>query len=225
MRGEIRWDADREMRTGVPEIIYGPGKTIDHLLALFTTDDLRIASRLSAAQMEALEAVARVYPRSGMAVKGGRERSRSGEIAIVAAGTADISVAEEAEVVLTALGFATYSIYDVGIAGLHRVLEELPRLSTAAVCVVIAGMDGALPGVVAGLIRAPVIAVPTSVGSGVAHGGMAALNTMLASCSPGVAVVNIDNGVGAALLAVKIAGTAPGVPASEHSGSTTTPAN
>ncbi|HJP58802.1 MAG TPA: AIR carboxylase family protein, partial [Gemmatimonadaceae bacterium] len=113
----------------------------------------------------------------------------------------------EAATTLEAMGVPTSTHFDVGVAGIHRLQSILPELAAARVCIVAAGMDGALPAVVAGLLRAPVIGVPTSVGTGVAQGGVVALNTMLASCSPGVAVVNIDNGFGAACLALKILGT------------------
>jgi hypothetical protein len=128
-------------------------------------------------------------------------------IPVITAGTADIPVALEASTTLGAMGVPTATHFDVGIAGIHRLQSILPELASARVCIVVAGMDGALPGVVAGLLRSPVIAVPTSVGSGVAQGGMVALNTMLATCSPGVAVMNIDNGFGAACLALKIIGS------------------
>lgn len=214
--GDIRWDADRESRTGVPEIIYGPGKSVEHLLGLFADSaDVRVATLLSKVQIDALAGVASVYPRARIAVKNPRPARSNSLVAIVSAGTADISVAEESAVVLTALGFRTLCVYDVGVAGLHRLLRVLPQLRDAAVCIVIAGMDGALVSVVGGLVRAPVIAVPTSVGTGVAAGGIAALHTMLASCSPGVAVVNIDNGVGAALVAVKILNCAEGLRSSD----------
>lgn len=202
---DIRWDADRESRTGIPEIIYGPGKTVEHLVRMFVeTDDVRIATLLDETQMSSLAGVAQVYPRSRIAVKNPRAGCSNLTVAIVTGGTADIAIAEESAVVLGALGIHTFTAFDVGVAGIHRLLEVLPQLRDAAVCIVIAGMDGALVSVVGGLVRAPVIAVPTSVGTGVAAGGIAALHTMLASCSPGVAVVNIDNGVGAALVALKI---------------------
>jgi NCAIR mutase (PurE)-related protein len=126
-------------------------------------------------------------------------------IVVATAGTTDVPVAEEAAVVLEATGQVIVDrIYDVGVAGLHRVIRALPRLQAADIVIVCAGMDGALPSVVGGLVRCPVLAVPTSIGYGAAFGGVSALLTMLNSCSPGVAVVNIDNGFGAAAMAYKM---------------------
>jgi NCAIR mutase (PurE)-related protein len=205
---QVRWDRERESRTGVPEVVYGPGKTSAHLRQIFeNSTELRIASRLSDDQMAVLSDIATLYPDAKMAVRNGRERRDIPVVPVITAGTADIPVALEAVVTLDAMGVPTASHFDVGVAGIHRLQSILPELTAARVCIVAAGMDGALPAVVAGLVRAPVIGVPTSVGTGVAQGGMVALNTMLASCSPGVAVVNIDNGFGAACLALKIIGT------------------
>jgi NCAIR mutase (PurE)-related protein len=205
---QIRWDKDRESRTGVPEVVFGPGKTAAHLRELFEkTDELRIASRLSEEQMNVLRDVATIHPEARMAVRNPRPRRNIAPIPVITAGTADIPVALEAATTLEAMGVPTETHFDVGVAGIHRLQSVLPEFAAARACIVVAGMDGALPAVVAGLLRAPVIGVPTSVGTGVAQGGLVALNTMLASCSPGVAVVNIDNGFGAACLALKILGT------------------
>lgn len=205
---QVRWDGDRESRTGVPEVVYGPGKTAAHLRQIFDgTSELRIASRLSDDQMAVLGDLATIHPEARMAVRNAREKRSMPVIPVITAGTADIPVALEASVTLDAMGVPTTTHFDVGVAGIHRLQSILPELTSARVCIVVAGMDGALPAVVAGLVRAPVIGVPTSVGTGVAQGGMVALNTMLASCSPGVAVVNIDNGFGAACLALKIIGS------------------
>lgn len=204
---QIRWDRERETRTGVPEVVYGPGKTSAHLRQIFEdTTELRIASRLSDDQMQVLSDVATIHREARMAVRNGRPSRNMPVVPILTAGTADIPVALEAATTLEAMGVPTTKHFDVGVAGIHRLQSVLPELAAARVCIVAAGMDGALPAVVAGLVRAPVIGVPTSVGTGVASGGMVALNTMLASCSPGVAVVNIDNGFGAACLALKILG-------------------
>ena len=204
----VRWDNDREARTGVPEVVYGPGKSAAHLKDIFAdTDELRIASRLSDEQMEVLKEFATVHREARMAVRNGRPKRDIPLVPVITAGTADIPVALEAATTLDAMGVPTATHFDVGVAGIHRLQSILPELTAARVCIVVAGMDGALPAVVAGLLRAPVIGVPTSVGTGVAQGGVVALNTMLASCSPGVAVVNIDNGFGAACLALKILGT------------------
>jgi pyridinium-3,5-biscarboxylic acid mononucleotide synthase len=204
---QIRWDRDREARTGIPEVVYGPGKTSAHLRQLFEgTTELRIASRLSDEQMQVLSSLATIYPEARMAVRNARQKREMPVVPVITAGTADIPVALEAAATLEAMGVPTATHFDVGVAGIHRLQSVLPELAAARVCIVAAGMDGALPAVVAGLVSAPVIGVPTSVGTGVAQGGMVALNTMLASCSPGVAVVNIDNGFGAACLALKILG-------------------
>jgi NCAIR mutase (PurE)-related protein len=205
---QVRWDSDRESRTGVPEVVYGPGKKTAHLREIFeNTTELRIASRLSEEQMAVLADVATIHPEARMAVRNPRAKRNIPLVPIITAGTADIPVALEAAVTLDAMGVPTATHFDVGVAGIHRLQSILPELAGARVCIVAAGMDGALPAVVAGLVHAPVIGVPTSVGTGVAQGGMVALNTMLASCSPGVAVVNIDNGFGAACLALKIIGS------------------
>ncbi|MGH7605349.1 MAG: nickel pincer cofactor biosynthesis protein LarB [Gemmatimonadaceae bacterium] len=204
---QIRWDIERETRTGVPEVVFGPGKSTAHLRQIFEkTSELRIASRLSEDQMAALSDLATIYPQARMAVRNARLLREMPVVPVITAGTADIPVALEASTTLEAMGVPTSSHFDVGVAGIHRLQSVLPELAAARVCIVAAGMDGALPAVVAGLVRAPVIGVPTSVGTGVAQGGMVAMNTMLASCSPGVAVVNIDNGFGAACLALKILG-------------------
>jgi NCAIR mutase (PurE)-related protein len=204
----VRWDNDRESRTGVPEVVYGPGKTSAHLRQIFeNAAELRMASRLSDEQMDVLRDLATIYPEARMAVRNPRARRNIPVVPVVTAGTADIPVALEAATTLDAMGIPTSTHFDVGVAGIHRLQSILPELAAARVCIVVAGMDGALPAVVAGLLHAPVIGVPTSVGTGVAQGGMVALNTMLASCSPGVAVVNIDNGFGAACLALKIIGS------------------
>ncbi len=204
---QIRWDRDREARTGIPEVVYGPGKTSAHLREIFEgTTELRIASRLSDDQMQVLSELATIYPEARMAVRNARQKRDMPVVPVITAGTADIPVALEAATTLEAMGVPTATHFDVGIAGIHRLQSVLPELSKTRVCIVVAGMDGALPAVVAGLISAAVIGVPTSIGTGVAQGGMVALNTMLASCSPGVAVVNIDNGFGAACLALKILG-------------------
>jgi NCAIR mutase (PurE)-related protein len=156
--------------------------------------------------MEALADLATIHSGARMAVRNTRPKRDMPVVPVITAGTADIPVALEAATTLEAMGVPTSDYFDVGVAGIHRLQAALPELGSARVCIVVAGMDGALPAVVAGLVRAPVIGVPTSVGTGVAQGGMVALNTMLASCSPGVAVVNIDNGFGAACLALKILG-------------------
>jgi NCAIR mutase (PurE)-related protein len=205
---DIRWDQAREARTGIPEVVFGPGKTSAHLRQLFSgQDELRIASRLSDEQMQVLSELATIHTEARIAVRNARPARAIPPVPVLTAGTADIPVALEAATILMAMGVPTTKHFDVGVAGIHRLQAILPELESARVCIVVAGMDGALPAVVAGLLRAPVIGVPTSVGTGVAQGGTVALHTMLASCSPGLAVVNIDSGFSAACLALKILGS------------------
>ena len=202
---DIRWDHDRETRTGIPEVVFSIGKTAEQLRHLFTEGDgLRFATRLNPEQMAALEGLARVDPISRTAVRAPRALRITPPVGILTAGTGDIPVAAEARATLEALGYPTRSFFDVGVAGLHRLQKVLPELRACPALIVCAGMEGALPSVVAGLVDAPVIAVPTSIGAGVSEGGRVALMAMLASCSPGIAVVNIDSGFGAACMAIKI---------------------
>ena len=205
MNPDIRWDHDRESRTGIPEVIFGPGKTLDHLTRLFSEGEgFRLATRLSLEQMDALETLATVDRVSRTALREPNPRKDLPPVGILTAGTGDIPVASEARATLEALGYPVKAFFDVGVAGLHRLQAILPELKTCPVLIVCAGMEGALPSVVAGLVDSPLIAVPTSVGAGVSEGGRVALMSMLASCSPGIAVVNIDNGFGAACMAIKM---------------------
>lgn len=202
---DVRWDHDRETRTGIPEVIFGPGKTVEQLVRLFSdADGVRLATRLSDEQMAALAGRADVDEVSKTAVRSPRPLADLPPVGVLCGGTGDIPVVREAERVLTALGYPSRTFYDVGVAGLHRLHAVLPELAICPVLIVAAGMEGALPSVVAGLVDVPVIAVPTSVGTGVSIGGSVALHAMLASCSPGIAVVNIDNGFGAACVAIKM---------------------
>ncbi len=221
--GFANLDLHRELRLGLPEAVYAEGKT--------SADLRRIVERLLAAHGRVL--VTRLSPAAAAELQAGiangaegsggaiyHERARiltcgtaaagaavpSGPpIAVLAAGTADIPVAEEAAVCAEWCGHPVNRAYDVGVAGLHRLLGRLPEIRSAGVVIAVAGMDGALPTVVASLVPAPVVAVPTSVGYGASFGGLAALLTMLNGCAPGVGVVNIDNGYGAAVLASRIA--------------------
>jgi len=207
-----RLDHDRGRRVGVPEVILGEGKTVDHLLGIVRAvlDDGRggFVSRPTGAQARALH---RLPTRTGRLrfLAGGRlvrlpgpldVRYRRGTVALLAAGTSDVPVAEEARALLEELGIVVVHAYDVGVAGLHRLLRALRRLDRhrPETYVVFAGREGALPTVVAGMVRAPVVGVPTSVGYGRGGRGEAALAAMLQSCAP-VAVVNIDAAVPAAL--------------------------
>ena len=210
--GFARVDHHRDLRQGFPEVVFGPGKTPDqvaaiaeriaahgHSLLVTRTDELAFAAvsdRLPEAQYHALPR-AITYRQEG--VPPGK-----GSVLIVAAGTADLPVAEEAAVTAELMGNCVDRLYDVGVAGLHRLLAEHARLIRARVIVVAAGMEGALPSVVGGLVSVPVIAVPTSVGYGASFGGVTALLAMLNSCATGVSVVNIDNGFGAAAVASAI---------------------
>ncbi len=201
-------DTHRALRTGVPEVIYGAGKTAAQVAGILAEllargqDGLvtRLAEDKAVHVMSALPGVAFTWSPVAqvLVARVGASPELVGRIAVVSAGTSDQPVAEEAAMVAEALGNAVVRVNDVGVAGIHRVLAQVELLRTMRAVIVVAGMDGALPGVVAGLVRVPVIAVPTSVGYGASFGGLAALLTMLNACSPGVTVVNIDNGFGAA---------------------------
>jgi len=201
-------DVGRETRTGVSEVIFGEGKTPDQVVsiaeALYKRKKRFLATRTSADVFELVKQVVpgATYNEAARAiVVGGHRKRKKGRIAVVSAGTSDMPVAEEAAVTAEFLGNRVERIYDVGVAGLHRLFGHLPRLRRAGVIIVIAGMEGALASVVSGLVNAPVIGVPTSVGYGASFKGIASLLTMLNTCSPGVTVVNIDNGFGAAVSA------------------------
>lgn len=206
-------DMHRALRQGFPEVIYAQGKTVEQFLGiaerLSEHGDGFLATRTSPDQRAA--AVARfdgclVDDRARTAWLPGRTPvpRGTGTVCVVTAGTTDLPVAEECAVTLAALGNDVARITDVGVAGIHRVLGQVTSLRSARVVVVVAGMDGALPSVVGGLVACPVIAVPTSVGYGAAFGGVAPLLTALNSCAAGVTVVNIDNGFGAAVAASRI---------------------
>jgi len=204
-------DFHRELRNGLPEAVYAEGKRMDDLKAiarrmtgahgrvLITRLRPEAAEELLADHPEA------VYHERARILTIGRGEPRPGAITVLAAGTSDLGVAEEAAVCASWFGHEVERCYDVGVAGIHRLLGNLPAIRQADVVVAVAGMDGALPTVVAGLVPAPVVAVPTSVGYGASFGGLAALLTMLNGCAPGIGVVNIDNGYGAAVLASRIA--------------------
>ena len=205
-------DHHRALRQGFPEVLFCQGKTADQIeeigRAALARNSCLLATR---AAPEAYEALRRVEPMAEynalartVVARRGPAPTPVGHVLIVTAGTADIPVAEEAAVTAGALGSGCETLYDVGAAGIHRVLDKRDRLAAARVIVVVAGMDGVLPSVVGGLTDRPVIAVPTSVGYGVSFGGIAPLLTMLNSCAAGVAVMNIDNGFGAAVLAHRI---------------------
>ncbi|MBI2186325.1 MAG: nickel pincer cofactor biosynthesis protein LarB [Acidobacteria bacterium] len=207
--GFARVDTHREIRQGFPEVVLGLGKTPAQIAAI--AEKIAGAGQtllVTRAQPDAYDAVrarvpGAVYHPDARAITcaQGRVDAGHGTIAIVCAGTSDVPVAEEAAVTAVVMGNRIERLYDVGVAGLHRLLAEHQRLQDARVVVVVAGMEGALPSVVAGLVKVPVIAVPTSVGYGASFGGITALLAMLNSCANGIAVVNIDNGFGAACMA------------------------
>ncbi|MDX2228017.1 MAG: nickel pincer cofactor biosynthesis protein LarB [Leptolyngbyaceae cyanobacterium bins.349] len=219
-----RIDHHRALRTGFPEVIWGPGKTPEQIAGIMEAmrqqTPVVMATRIEPAVYEQLRervpglhyyALARIC-----AVQGRNETSqpyplapsRPGLVGVLSAGTADLPVAEEAAITAELSGFRVKRLWDVGVAGIHRLLSQREAIAEADVLIVAAGMEGALPSVVAGLADCPVVAVPTSIGYGASFNGLAALLSMLNSCAAGVAVVNIDNGFGAAILAGQILRTA-----------------
>ncbi len=212
-----RLDHHRRLRNGFPEVIWGPGKTPNQLVEIFEAmrgkQSVVMATRIEPAVFGELElaipdlvyyATARICALKPSST----QPSQPGTITLLCAGTADLPVAEEAAVTAELCGFRVQRLWDVGVAGLHRLLNQHEVIAAAQVLVVVAGMEGALASVVAGMADCPVIAVPTSVGYGASFNGLAALLTMLNSCAAGVGVLNIDNGFGAAILAGQILRTA-----------------
>ena len=211
--GYARLDVDRARRTGDPEVVYGAGKTPQQVVGILGRlhdrhpDRAVLATRLSP---DAQDAVRHALPAAvvdevaGAAVLGPMPEQR-GLVTVVAAGTSDAPVTAEAMLTARVHGARVHAIGDVGVAGLHRLLDVRDELAEADCLIVIAGMEGALPSVVGGLTGVPVVAVPTSIGYGASFGGLAALLAMLNSCAPGVTVVNIDNGYGAAVHAARVA--------------------
>jgi NCAIR mutase (PurE)-related protein len=205
-------DHHRALRQGFPEVIFGQGKTKEQILAICrrlyeagstvlvtrTTEEVfrSISLELPSAQFNPLART--------IVIPAGEIPPTGGKVAVLSAGTADLPVAEEAAVTAEVMGNEVERIYDVGVAGIHRLLDQIDKIRDFDVIIVVAGMEGALASVVAGMVSQPVIAVPTSVGYGASFGGLAALLTMLNSCAIGVGVVNIDNGFGAAALATAI---------------------
>ena len=216
---EIRPDFHREQRKGVPEVIYGETKEIEQIVSM-TRKLLDETGRtiISRVPTEAIEVLRDVFNRYNVRVHGTaravviykpdyEHRRTGGQVGVISAGTSDVPVAQEAALIAEEMGCEVTCIYDVGVAGLHRLFEPLRNLLAKEVdaIIVAAGMDGALPSVVAGLVPVPVIGLPTSVGYGVGGKGVAALLSMLQTCAPGLSVVNIDNGVGAGITAAMIA--------------------
>jgi len=214
--GFAKLDTHRPLRTGQPEVVFGPGKTPEQLVGivegLAETGQPVLVTRLSPDGEDALRQrfPAATFEREANAMVMGQRPERCGSVAVLCAGTSDIPVAAEAALTAETLGSHVQRHWDVGVAGLQRLLSVQEELADARAIVVVAGMEGALPSVVGGLVRVPVIAVPTSVGYGASYGGLAALLGMLNSCAPGVSVVNIDNGFGAGYVAHVInAGSTP----------------
>ncbi|HEX4067731.1 MAG TPA: nickel pincer cofactor biosynthesis protein LarB [Acidobacteriaceae bacterium] len=215
--GFARIDHHRALRLGLPEVIYAAGKTPEQVAEIFArmaaAGGSVLATRASAEAYAAVQS--RVpeaeYHEQARVIGLGRPPGDAGPVAVVCAGTSDLPVAEEAAITAEYLGCSVARIWDVGVAGLHRILAARESLSTARAVIVCAGMEGALPSVVGGLVAAPVIAVPTSIGYGAAFGGVAALLGMLNSCSPNVCVVNIDNGFGAAYVAAMMVKQGTGI--------------
>ncbi len=213
LRDVAELDLDRAARRGYPEAVYCEGKSAQQVGAIAAEVGARgVRTLFTRASREHADAVLAHLPDAAhdstsrlLAWPAEPPEPTGGAVLVVAAGTSDLPVATEALLVTRHLGRSAEIVVDVGVAGLHRILSRLDLLRSARCIVVVAGMDGALPGVVAGLVAAPVIAVPTSVGYGAAFEGLAPLLTMLNSCAPGVAVVNIDNGYGAGHMAAQIA--------------------
>jgi NCAIR mutase (PurE)-related protein len=207
--GYARLDHHRALRTGFPEVVFCEGKRLEQIIEILEKLEQRHSPVLATrASREIYEAVVTRLPGASyfddariiqIGVNGAEPAETT--VLVVCAGTADLPVAEEAAVTARALGSRVEKLYDVGVAGVHRLLGERDRLNAANVIVVVAGMDGVLPTIVGGLVASPVIAVPTSIGYGTGLGGVSALMTMLNACAPGIAVVNIDNGFGAGYLA------------------------
>ena len=209
--GYAKPDFHRKSRQGVSEVIYGVGKTAEQIIGISKSfaehgqKDILI-TRLDKAKAEKInkEIPLDYYDMANIGIIGSMPKERVGKIVIATGGTSDIPIAEEAAITAEMLGNNTVRLYDVGVAGIHRLLTHTEEIMTARVVIAIAGMEGALASVIGGLADCPVIAVPTSVGYGASFGGIAALLSMLNSCASGVSVVNIDNGFGAAFQASMI---------------------
>ncbi len=210
--GAARVDHHREIRCGFPEVVFCEGKTPQQVRSiareLLDHGDVLLGTRATAAQFQVVAQIAldaRYFEDARILLVDRREDKPSeGHVVVASGGTADFPVAEEAALTAEVMGNRVTRLYDVGVAGIHRVLAAEDLLRDARVVIAVAGMEGALPGVVAGLVGCPVVAVPTSIGYGASLGGIAALLTMLNSCAGGIGVVNIDNGFGAAALATRI---------------------
>ncbi len=198
--GEAKIDTFREIRKGLPEAVFCPGKSEEQLKNIAKEGD-RFFTRATREDYDIINSVrddTEFDEKSGLIIVGDVEQDLEGTVMVVTGGSSDVPIAEECALTLEYLGFDIERLYDVGVAGLHRLLPHLKKLREADAVVVAAGMDGTLPGIISGLIGTPVIGIPTSVGYGTASEGRSALETMLNSCATGLAVVNIDNGYGAA---------------------------
>ncbi len=201
-------DHHRHLRQGVPEVIFGANKTVAQVVRIAKAMQKKGGRFLITKASQEIHAALRIkgavfHPDSGL-ISFGEERRKQGSVLVLTAGTSDIPVAEEAAVTASFLGSRVNTLYDVGVAGLHRLMDNADEIGKAHVLVIAAGMEGALPSVVGGMTDKPIVAVPTSTGYGTSFGGLTALFAMLNSCVPGIAVVNIDNGFGAGCLAHKI---------------------
>lgn len=204
-------DHDRAARQGIGEIIFAPGKTAEQIVAiaqnLLKTEPFVLATRVNQEQYEEAKKLSEQvhYFSNARIMRFGAmsDKKLDFRVGVLSAGTSDIPVAEEAAVFLEHYGIQVARVFDVGVAGIHRLLARVEEFKQSDAVIVVAGMDGALPSVVGGLLSCPVIAVPTSIGYGTAFGGVAALMTMLNSCASGVTVVNIDNGFGAAMAVLR----------------------
>lgn len=204
-------DLHRHMRQGMPEVIYGAGKTAEQIVGIASAMKQKglkniLITRLSEEKADEIAKTLEFsyYSTPQIGIVNEEETEKRGKIVVVAAGTSDLPVAEEAAMTAELYGNQVERVYDVGVAGIHRLLHRLPVMEDANAIIAVAGMEGALVSVVGGLVACPVIGVPTSVGYGANFGGLAALLSMLNSCASGVSVVNIDNGFGAGVLASKI---------------------
>lgn len=210
--GFAKIDTHRDLRTGFPEVVFCEGKTSEHLAAIAgaitARGGLLMGTRADAEAFDAIREVVpdAVYHEEARIVTAGpkRKKSTKGSVLVVSAGTTDIPVAEEAAVTAEVMGNDVVRLFDVGVAGIHRLFAHRDEFERASVVIVVAGMEGALASVVGGLTNKPVVAVPTSVGYGASFEGLSALLTMLNSCAPGVVVVNIDNGFGAGYFASSV---------------------
>lgn len=210
--GFARIDTDRPRRTGMPEVIFCPGKTSEQVIKIIQSLRdagqnvlaTRASEEMARAVIAALPEVMHHPSARALTLEIKPRGAAFGAVAVLSAGTADLPVAEEAALTAEWMGANVTRIFDVGVAGLHRLLKHLPSLREQRALVVVAGMEGALPSVVGGLVQCPIVAVPTSVGYGMNLGGIAALLAMLNSCAPGITVVNVDNGFGAGVAAALI---------------------